>query len=109
MGTKHIPEEVKRQVEKIVEDFNRRVIKDPNRYYVARYRGCYVYIDRYDYGVKGPICRLKYAGDMGDWEFAIYKYSDERYDPDEWFFPGAEYVDGTIEGALKAGLVAYPP
>jgi len=38
----------------------------------------------------------------------VPKYSDERYDPDEWMFPGAESLDGTIEGALKAGLEAYP-
>jgi hypothetical protein len=37
-----------------------------------------------------------------------YKYSDERYDEEEWFFPGAGHVDGTIEGAMKAGLEAYP-
>jgi hypothetical protein len=45
---------------------------------------------------------------MDTWEFAIYKYSDERYDPEEWMFPGAGYVDGTIKGAMKAGLEAYP-
>ena len=45
---------------------------------------------------------------MQHWEFAIYKYSDERYDPEEWIFPGAEEVDGTIEGAMRAGLKAYP-
>jgi hypothetical protein len=45
---------------------------------------------------------------MDSWEFAIYKYSDERYDPDEWMFPGAGHIDGTIEGAIKAGLEAYP-
>jgi hypothetical protein len=32
----------------------------------------------------------------------------ERYDPDEWFFPGSEFVDGTLQGAMKAGLEAYP-
>jgi hypothetical protein len=41
------------------------------------------------------------------WEFAIFKYSDERYDPDEWMFPGGEELDGTIEGAMRAGLKAY--
>jgi hypothetical protein len=45
---------------------------------------------------------------MEHWEFAIYRYSDERYDPDEWFFTGAEELDGTIEGAMRAGLQAYP-
>jgi hypothetical protein len=45
---------------------------------------------------------------MDNWEFAIFKWSTERYDPDEWFFPGSEYVDGTVEGAMMAGLHAYP-
>jgi hypothetical protein len=46
---------------------------------------------------------------MNHWDFAIYKYSDEAYDSDEWFFTGAEEVDGTIVGAMRAGLKAYPP
>jgi hypothetical protein len=29
---------------------------------------------------------------MDNWDFAIYRYSTERYDPEEWFFPGEEYV-----------------
>jgi hypothetical protein len=44
---------------------------------------------------------------MDKWEFAIFKYSAETYDPGEWFFPGSQHVDGTIEGAMKAGLEAY--
>ena len=67
-----------------------------------------MYLDRVDYGRKGPICRLKYTGDMNDWEFAIYRYGNERYNPYEWFFPGAEYVERTVKGAMKAGLMAYP-
>ena len=46
---------------------------------------------------------------MDDWDFAIYKYSTEKYDLDECMFPGDQFVDGTIEGAMKAGLQAYPP
>jgi hypothetical protein len=52
---------------------------------------------------------LQYTGALERWDFAIYKYSDERSDPHEWFFPGSELVDGTIEGAMRAGLAAYPP
>jgi len=74
----------------------------------ARFRGNYLYLDRSDYGQIGPICRLKYTGDMENWEFAIFKWSSERYDPKEWMFPGSEHVDGTIEGAMMAGLLAYP-
>ena len=60
-------------------------------------------------GNQGPICRLTYTGDLNSWEFAIYKYSDNRYDPDEWMIPGIGQFDGTVEGAMKAGLEAYPP
>jgi hypothetical protein len=103
-----IPEEVKKQVEAIVDAFNTRVLRDPHRHYRPRYRGLYVYLDRVDDGIPKFICRLTYTGQMDNWEFAIYKYSDERYDPDEWMFPGAGHIDGTIEGAMKAGLEAYP-
>ena len=105
MAGKRIPKEVKKQVEDIVQRFN----KKSNCSYVARYRGNYLYLDREnDFGKATPVCRLQYTGGMNDWDFAIYKYSSERYDPDEWFFPGADCVDGTIEGAMKAGLEAYP-
>jgi hypothetical protein len=76
--------------------------------YVARYRGNFLYLDRDDGFEKlSPICRLTFTGDMEKWEFAIYKYSSESYEPDEWFFPGEQHVNGTIEGAMKAGLDAY--
>jgi hypothetical protein len=45
---------------------------------------------------------------MDKWEFAIFKWSSEKYAPNEWMFPGSEFVDGTIEGAMRAGLEAYP-
>jgi hypothetical protein len=109
MSSKRIPSEVKKQVDKIVADFNRTVIKDPDIYYLTRFRGRFVYLERFNYGHSGPICRLEYTGEMDNWDFAIFKYSDDRYDPDEWFFPGAGEVDGTVEGAMRAGLEAYPP
>jgi hypothetical protein len=43
------------------------------------------------------------------WDFAVFKYSREQYDPHEWMFPGQELLDGTIEGALRAGMKIYPP
>jgi hypothetical protein len=106
--TRGIPEEVKTQVATLVEHFNTTAIRNPQCGYVPRYRGKFLYLDRQDYGRLHPICRLEYTGKMEDWSFAIYKYSDERYDEEEWFFPGAEHVDGTIEGAMQAGLEAYP-
>ena len=98
---------MKAQVNEIVARFNESS-NDPTCYYVARFRGPYLYLDRSDFGQVGPICRLKYTGDMNNWEFAIFKWSTERYGPDEWFFSGSEYVDGTVEGAMMAGLHAYP-
>ena len=105
MAGKKIPKDVKEQIENIMRQFNKKA----DCSYVARYRGTYLYLDRKNYfGEATPICRLQYSGDMNDWEFAVFKYSSERYDPDEWMFPGMEHVDGTIEGAMKAGLQAYP-
>jgi hypothetical protein len=106
--TRGIPDAVKTEVEAVVQHFNTTVLRNPHCLYVPRYRGKFLYLDRQDYGRQHPICRLEYTGKMEDWSFAIYKYSDERYDEEEWFFPGAGHVDGTLEGAMKAGLEAYP-
>jgi len=108
MPQKTIPDKVKKQVDEIVEKFNLRVIKNPNTFYSTRYRGKYLYLSRSNYGSVDPICRLEYTGSIDNWNFAIYKYSSERYDPDEWFFPGAGNIDGSVEGAMEAGLEAYP-
>ena len=102
-----ITEGAKHEVEAIVEQFNRENSRQDDCYYEARFKGQYCYLYRADYGKLGPICRLTYTGKMDDWEFAIFKWSTERYDPDEWFFPGSQLVDGTIEGAMRAGLEAH--
>lgn len=53
------------------------------------------------------ICRLTYNGDLEKMDFAIYKYSSEKYDPSEFSFPGSNHVDSSLEGAMKARLKAY--
>ncbi|MBC8182479.1 hypothetical protein H8E88_15375 [candidate division KSB1 bacterium] len=108
MKTKGIQKEIKEKVESIVSQFNEKTFKKNDCYYVARFNGKFLYLDRNDYGKIGPICRLTYNGKMNDWDFAIFKWSREIYDPDEWMFPGAKHIDGTVEGAMKAGLEAYP-
>lgn len=104
-----IPEAVKTQVAARIATFNRQVLHDANVAYRPRYQGAFLYLDRDDDGHLTHVCRLQYTSTPDRWEFAIYKYSDERYDPHEWFFPGAALVDGTLEGAMRAGLAAYPP
>ncbi len=103
-----IPDDVKQQAEAVIAAFNRQVIRDPDRYYVTRSRGPYLYLDRLAGGAPRRIARLTYDEAGGAWEFAIFKYSDERYAADEWLFPGSDFLDGTLEGALKAGLEASP-
>jgi hypothetical protein len=109
MPATSIPDPVKDQVAERITAFNHAIIQDPDVSYLPRYRGAFLYLDRCDYGQIGRIARLTYTGALDRWEFAIYRYSDERYDPDEWLFPGARELDGTIEGAMRAGMAAYPP
>jgi hypothetical protein len=108
MTRKAIPEQTKQRVDAEIKEFNEQVIRDPHRSFTTRYRGNYLYLDRMDYGPAGPRCRLTYTGSPEQWDFAIFKFSDDCYDPEEWLFPGAEYVDGTLLGALKAARAAYP-
>lgn len=103
-----IPEEVQLEVEAAVKSFNRTNFRRGDCYYEARFKGKHCYLDRSDYGSVGPVCRLTYTGSMNKWQFAIFKWSSETYDPDEWMFPGSELVDGTVRGAMRAGLEAYP-
>ena len=103
-----IPKDVKEEVKQRVDSFNQEVLATGNSSYSVRFRGKYAYLDRSDSGRAGSIGRLEYTGDTTDWEFAIFKWSTEEYDPNEWFFPGSDELDGTIEGAMKAGLKAYP-
>jgi hypothetical protein len=108
MSTKAIPKAIQAQIKQIVAQFNQENFVNPDRGYQARFRGSFLYLDRCDTGEPFQICRLTYTGKLDGWEFAIYRHSKDRYDPDEWFFPGQEKVDGTIMGAMQAGLLAYP-
>jgi len=108
MGKKRIPEEVRAQVEAIVEQFNKEEMPSPRCFYVPRFGGSHLYLDRNERGRIVHVCRLKYNGAIDNWDLAIFRYSRERYDPEEWMFPGAEHVDGTVIGAMRAGLEAYP-
>ena len=109
MAKPKLTPEIRQQADAIVARFNVEPLKNkPYARFVTNYRGANLYLGHERHGKFWPVCRLTYTGDMEHWEFAIYRYSDERYDPDEWFFTGAEELDGTIEGAMRAGLQAYP-
>ena len=107
MDVKEIPAFVRNVVEQAVEDFNRDEISGSGKTYHVRFQGCYVYVDRDDGIGPRPVFRLEYTGDLSDWGFAIYMYSADDYDEEENFFPGVDKLDGTIEGALRAGMKAY--
>ena len=108
-----ISPEIKAEVQRLIDEFNQENFSEPDYKefgitgYSPRFKGKYLYLDRDDFGQPSPICRLEWMGKMDNWDFAIYKYSDNVYDPEEWFFPGAEEVDGTVTGAMKAGMKAY--
>ncbi len=105
-----IPIDVQEKVNVIIKDFNNKnFAKNSGVEYYAEYRGAFLYLNRIEIGLDGPIARLKYNGEFTNWDFAIYKWSRETYDPTEYMFPGFECNDGTIEGAMKAGNKAYPP
>ncbi len=102
-----IPDEVKREVFRAIDRFNAKTLAGTGCSFLGRFQGKYLYLDRDEFGQTVPICRLQYRGAGKPWGFSIYKYSSERYDPGETWFPGFELVDGTVEGAMKAGMRAY--
>lgn len=109
MIAKTIPQSVKTSALESVAEFNRQEFGDWEIAYEATFRGRYVYLNRKAFSFRSTkICRLKYTGMPIPWEFEIYKYSTECYSPDECFFPGEDEVDGTLEGAMRAGMLAYP-
>lgn len=107
--TKSISIEVQQEVAGLIDAFNKKTFKGSTDYmYIPKFKGSFLYLTRKEFHLISPVVRLKYTGDIKKWEFAIFKWSTETYDPDECFFPGREHVNGTIEGAMKAGLAAYP-
>ncbi len=130
MAKQTIPTDIQASVQQIVETYNQK----HKMKYQIRFRGKFCYLSRTDdrseevhfmnlaakmlglstsminqeAEAETHIGRLEWTGDMSRWDFAVYKYSRDNYDPGEWMFPGSEILDGTIEGALKAGKAIYP-
>jgi len=109
MAKANISKLIQQKVTELIDAFNKKTFKGSKDFmYIPKFKGKFLYLNRKEFDRIAPVARLQYSGDITKWDFAIYKWSTCSYDPDEWFFPGAEYVDGTIEGAMKAGLAAYP-
>jgi hypothetical protein len=108
MAKQKIPPDIQSAAEAIIANFNSE-FPASSMQYVPRFKGMYLYLDRSNYGEKPhPICRLEFTATIDHWKFAIYKYSKDYYDPDEWVFPGRGHLNGSIEGAMRCGLEAYP-
>ena len=90
-----------------IEAFKRTELADTDSCYLPRFRGKYLSVSREDAGEVSPIRRLEYTRGKVNWYFAIFRYTDQSYDEETMFFRGNEFVDGTIEGAMNAGMVAY--
>ena len=103
-----IPKDLIQEINKIVGQFNSKTYKKNEAKFIAEIKGSYLYLNREENGNIESVVRLEYSGDMKNWIFAIFRYSTETFDDEDTFFPGDEHIDGTIEGALKAGSMAYP-
>lgn len=109
INQKAIPPDIQAEVRKNVSKFNNEILRNPRVYYIPHFTGQYLYLSRWTNDREEPVCRLKYNGETDNWEFAIFKWSSERYDNDDLFIvPGNNYIDGTVEGAMKCGMEAYP-
>ena len=109
MKKKNIPEEVRKEIQKIINEYNEVAFKNTNIEYFPEYKKNFLYLKRKELtGSISPIARLTYTENINNWKFAIFKWSSESYDSEEWFFPGSEHINDTILGALKAGNEAYP-
>jgi hypothetical protein len=111
MAATALTPEFKNDAEETVASFNMiELARLKNRYqFVLEFKGKFIYLMLREGNKVGPAGRLTYNGDPKKLSFAIFKWSSEKYDADEYFFPGVECLDGTVKGALKAILKAYPP
>lgn len=104
-----ISEEVKIAIGQRVQAFN----KAHKAQFQVEFKGKFCYLSKiaptyWSKAVETKLGHLTWTGDIEKWTFDVYKYSREFYDPNEYMFPGREDLDGTIEGAMRAGFKLYP-
>jgi hypothetical protein len=132
-STIKIPAEIKNALQERVDAFN----KVHKTQYELDFRGRFCYLSRLDDRAldvnilsslspllnrllmakqntvqETKICKMTWDGDIDSWaDFTPYLYSRDAYDTSgeaAWFMPGARLFDGTIEGAMLAGMEMYP-
>ncbi len=108
MGDYFIPIEIQGDLQNRADIFREDFVPKVSWRFIADARGKFIYIRRYmSDGSRQNLGRLRYSGDVNQMTFAIYKYKTEKYELKADFF-GASHLDGTLEGALRAILEAYP-
>ena len=93
-----ISKSLKQEVQDIFDGFNTKNKSE----LICKFRGKFMYIGEEVFNEFSPLGRLEYNGSR--WEFAVFKWSNEKYDSDELLFTGAKHLNGTVLGALKACL-----
>ncbi len=109
MAKSKIPDDIKEAAIGIIEKHNQKKFRNnPDVRYYAKFKGEFLYLNRKEYSNDSQIARLRFNGSMKDWGYWAFLYSSESYSDDLFMMPGSEFLDGTIEGALKAGDKVYP-
>ena len=107
-----IPEPVRRTLTDRLETYARTAWGERCARVDIRFRSDYAYIDAFERNpwirpdaseeeqeriqqTPTKLCRLTWMGDLDSWEFAFYKYSDERYEP-------SISLDGSFGGSPEA-------
>lgn len=101
-----IPKNIMDQTIEAVKKFNEKQFLEGDMEYLANIDGKYVYLKMRRKKSLSPIARIEFTGDPKGWKFAVYNPSTESFSEDAKF-PGAEYIDGSVEGAMKAGVSAF--
>lgn len=117
VGPREIPENVRRALKERLERHAARKWKGLYREIIVRFRRNFAYVDvleavadmkgekhRESEAIPTHLCRMRYLGDINKWEFAFYKYSDERYEP--CYLPSGSFT-GTPEMCFDCAAVVY--
>ena len=101
-----VPIEVQMELGNRVNAFNNTELQGTGWDYCLNVRGKFIYLyRRMPDGFLQRLGRLTYKVGLKNMQFAIFKYSSEKYDPKEQEFFGAQHLDGTIEGAMKHSVL----